>query len=187
MVAMSSDAAHAESVEFAPERANLFAAGLIIAVALLVIPSAPQYLAWLLLIPAAFIFWVLRARTVVGESGVDLRYAFRGDRSVGWEDVAGVGFKGSRALLTTKDGAEYMMPGVTFNSLPKLAEASRGRIPDALTAAQEAQDEKVVIIHRDGQQIMVSQEEYAAREASKQPRPDRTTINEHTTENPKEQ
>ncbi|MFC6146525.1 PH domain-containing protein [Corynebacterium nasicanis] len=173
---MSSHAVHAESVEFAPERAHLFAAGLIIAVAMLVIPSAPLYLGWLLLIPAAFIFWVVRARTVVSERGVDLRYAFRGGRSVAWEDVTGLGFKGTRALLTTRDGAEHMMPGVTFNSLPQLAEASRGRIPDVLTAAQEAADDKVTIVHRDGRQILLSKEEYAAREAARQ--------NQHPTDTP---
>ncbi|MDO5511394.1 PH domain-containing protein [Corynebacterium sp.] len=181
---MSSDAAHAESVEFAPERANLFAAALFIAVSMLVIPSAPLYLVWLLLIPLAFIIWVLRARTIVGESGVDIHYAFRSGKSIAWEDVRGVGFKGSRALLTTTDGTEHPMPAVSFNSLPKLAEASRGRIPDALTAAQEAADDKVVIVHRDGQQIMVSQEEFAAREAAKQQRRDHHAP---TTENLKEQ
>lgn len=168
MVAMSSDAAHAESVEFRPERANLFAAALIIAVALLVIPSAPLYLAWLLLIPAAFIFWVLRARTIVDERGVDIRYAFRGGKTIRWEDLAGVGFKGARALLTTTDGTAHAMPGVTFNSLPRLAEASGGRIPDVLTSAQEAADEKVTVIQRDGQQILLTHEEYAARQAAQQ-------------------
>ena len=174
MVAMSSDAGktehtdRAESVEFRPDRGNLFAAVLIIAVAMLVIPSAPLLLGWLLIIPIAFIVWVLRARTLVGERGVDIRYAYRGGRTVRWDDVAGVGFKGSRALLTTRDGAEHAMPGVTFNSLPRLAEASRGRIPDVLTAAQEAADDKVTIVHRDGRQILISKEEYAARQAAQQ-------------------
>ena len=40
--------------------------------------------------------------------------------------------------------------------------ASRGRIPDALTQGREAADDKVVIVHRDGQQILLSKEEYAA-------------------------
>ncbi|HHU68147.1 MAG TPA: PH domain-containing protein [Corynebacterium sp.] len=183
MVAMSSDAGktehtdRAETTEFRPDRGNLFAAVLIIAVGMLVIPSAPLYLGWLLLIPLAFILWVVRARTVVDERGVDIRYAFRGGRTVRWEDVAGVGFKGSRALLTTRDGAEHAMPGVTFNSLPQLAAASRGRIPDVLTAAQEAADDKVTIIHRDGQQILISKEEYAARQAAQQ-------ANRSTSDNP---
>lgn len=161
-------AASAEPVEFRPDRGNLFAAVLIIAVAMLVIPSAPLYLGWLLLIPLAFIWWVVRARTTVGERGVDIRYAFRGGRTVRWEDVKGVGFRGSRALLTTRDDTELMMPGVTFNSLPRLAEASRGRIPDVLTAAEKAAEDKVTIVHRDGRQILVSREEYAARQAGQQ-------------------
>mgnify|MGYP000862596231 CR=1 FL=1 len=166
MVAMSS------SLEFRPERANLFAAALIIAVALLVIPSAPLYLGWLLLIPAAFIWWVLRARTEVGDRGVDITYAFRGGQRVAWEDVAGVGFKGARALLTTTGGKEYAMPGVTFNSLPQLAEASNGRIPDVLTAAHEAADEKVTVVYRDGRQVLMTKEEYAAYQAEQHSTPD---------------
>ena len=50
---------------------------------------------------------------------------------------------------------------MTFNSLPRLSEASRGRIPDALTQGREAADDKVVIVHRDGQQVLLSKEEYA--------------------------
>lgn len=187
MVAMSSNAARPQSVEFAPDRGNLFAAVLIIAVAMLVIPSAPLYLAWLLLIPILFIVWVLRARTVVDTEGVDIRYAFRGGKKVAWDEVAGVGFKGSRALLTTRDRTEHAMPGVTFNSLPTLAEASNGRIPDVITAAHEAADEKVTIVHRDGQQVLMSKEEYAARQKAReadQARPDRPTPH---TDNQKDQ
>ncbi|QGU04412.1 PH domain-containing protein [Corynebacterium comes] len=165
---MSSDAANADSVQFRPERTNILAAVLMIAIALLAVGAAPLYLFWVLLIPAAFLFWVLRARTTVGERGVDIQYAFRGSRSVGWDRLAGIGFKGSRALLTTKDGRKYPMPGITFNSLPELSEASRGRIPDVLTSAREAADDKVTIIRRDGEQILITKEEYAARQAERE-------------------
>lgn len=166
MVAMSSDAAHADPVQFRPERTHILAALIMLSIVLLTVGAAPKYLFWTVLIPLAHIYWVSRVRTTVGEEGVDIRYAFRGGRSVRWDEVAGVGFKGSRALLTTRDGAEHPMPGVTFNSLPKLASASRGRIPDVLTAAHEAADEKVTIIRRDGEQILVTKEEYAARQAA---------------------
>lgn len=164
---MSSDAAHADSVQFRPERTNILAAVLMIGIALLVIGAAPLYLFWVLFIPLAFLFWVLRARTTVGERGVDIQYAFRGSRSIKWENLAGIGFKGSRALLTTKNGKKFPMPGVTFNSLPQLSKASRGRVPDVLTSAQEAAEDKVTIVRRDGEQILISKEEYAARQAER--------------------
>lgn len=163
---MSSDAVHAESVQFKPERTNLLAAVLMSAIALLVIGSAPQYLFWVLIVPILFVVWVRRAQTTVGEQGVDIRYAFRGSRFIPWEDMAGIAFKGSRALLTTKDGKSHPLPAVTFNSLPKLAEASRGRIPDVLSSAEAAAEDKVTIIRRDGEQILISREEYAARQAA---------------------
>jgi len=167
MVAMSSDtgtpAQRPASVQFRPERTNILAALLMIAIAALVVGSAPLYLFWVFLIPLVFIYWIIRARTVVGEKGIEVIYAFRPGRSIAWDDLAGVGFKGARALATTNDGKQYVMPGVSFNSLPKLAEASRGRIPDVLTAGRKAADEQVVIINRDGEEIMLTKEEYAAR------------------------
>ncbi|RSZ66110.1 PH domain-containing protein [Corynebacterium hylobatis] len=175
---MSSDAVHAESVQFRPERTHILAAVLMSAIALLVIGSAPQYLFWVLIVPVLFIVWVLRARTTVGEKGVDIRYAFRGSRFIKWENMAGIAFKGSRALLTTKDGKSHPLPAVTFNSLPKLAEASRGRIPDVVGSAEEAAEDKVTIIRRDGEQILISKEEYAARQESSGKKPDNPdTIN----------
>ncbi|WP_245974934.1 PH domain-containing protein [Corynebacterium alimapuense] len=164
---MSSEAADAESVQFRPDRANILAALLMIAIALLVVGAAPVYLFWVLAIPVLFIYWILRSSTTVDEQGVSIKYAFRGGKTVEWEDLSGVGFKGSRALLTTTEGKEYPMPGVTFNSLPKLSEASSGRIPDALTAGRIAADEKVVVINRDGEQILLTKEEYAARQTDK--------------------
>ena len=112
--------------------------------------------------PALFIFWVLRSRTTVGERGIGVRYAFRPGVEVPWEEIRGVGFKGSSALLETTGGRSYSMPGVTFNSLPKLAEASRGRIPDALTAGLESLDGKFSVINQDGHQVLMSREEHAA-------------------------
>lgn len=165
---MSSDAAPADSVQFQPERTNVLAIVLMTGISLLVIGAAPLYLFWILLIPLAFLFWVLRARTTVGERGVDIRYAFRGSRTVGWDNLSGIGFKGARALLTTREGRTFPMPGVTFNSLPELSRASRGRIPDVLTSAQEAAEDKVTIIRRDGEQILVTKEEYAARQAARE-------------------
>ena len=77
-----------------------------------------------------------------------------------WEDLAGVSFRGSKALATTKNGTGYPMPGVTFNSLPELAEASRGRITDVITQAEEAADGKYEIIDKEGRGVLLTREEY---------------------------
>ncbi|WP_293770818.1 PH domain-containing protein [uncultured Corynebacterium sp.] len=145
---------------FTPDRTHLLAIGVMVLIALLGISWAPLKLGWILLAPAAMVYWVLRARTTVSEDGIDVRYAFRGGRHIDWDGFAGIGFKGAHAFAATTDGANITLPGVTFNSLPQLAEASRGRIPDALTAGQEAADEKVVVIHRDGHQVLLTKEEY---------------------------
>lgn len=167
MVTMSSEAEHPQSVEFRPERTHLLAALILTGIGVLAVGAAPLLLVPVLLAAALFIFWVLRAGTVVDATGISLRYAFRANLTVSWEDLAGVGFRGARALATTKSGEEHLMPGVSFNSLPRLSEASQGRIPDALTAGQQAADEKVTLIHRDGEQVLITQEEYAARQAAR--------------------
>ena len=152
--------AHTET--FRPERTHLLALGLMFLVTLMIVAWAPAKLFWLLLFPLLGAWWVLRARTTVGERGMTIRYGFRGSRSLTWDDVAGVGFQRARAFVNTRGEDKLTLPGVTFNSLPRLAEASRGRIPDALTAGKEAADEKVVVIHRDGQQVMMSKDEFDA-------------------------
>lgn len=166
MVAMSSEAEHPQSVQFRPERTHLLAVLILTGIGVLAIGAEPLLLIPVILAAGLFTFWLLRVATVVDASGISLSYAFRTNRHVAWEDLAGVGFRGARALATTKSGEEYMMPGVSFNSLPRLSEASQGRIPDALTAGQQAADEKVTLIHRDGEQVLLTQEEYAARQAA---------------------
>ena len=107
------------------------------------------------------IWWVLRARTTVDSKGIHITYGFRGPKHIEWKDFQGIGFQRSKAYARTTKGDNFNLPGVTFNSLPRLAAASNGRIPDALSAGRDAADDKVVIIHRDGQQILLTKEEYA--------------------------
>lgn len=163
---MSSDVAQAESVQFQPERTHILAGIIMLAMAIILIGWAPQYLFWTLAVPLLFIYWVLRAKTTVGEDGINITYGFRRGHSLAWDELAGVGFKGARALATSTEDKTYAMPGVTFNSLPRLAEASRGRIPDVLTAGRVAADDKVVIMNKEGEQILLTKEEYAARQTS---------------------
>lgn len=159
--------AQTQAQTFAPDRTHILAIVLLAGIALISISWAPKYLGWLLVIPIAAVWWVIKSRTRVGENGIDITYAFRGGKHIDWQDFAGIGFKRSHAFAATKTGENHTLPGITFNSLPKLADASRGRIPDALTAGQEAADEKVVVVHRDGQQVLLTKEEYAEYQQSR--------------------
>lgn len=98
------------------------------------ITSYPLTLGWLILLPLAFGWWVARTRTRLDEDGVHLT-SWRSRRSVPWGDVKGVMFpkRGFARLVTT---AEESLPmgGVSFHDLPRLSEASRGRIRDPYSA-----------------------------------------------------
>lgn len=154
------------SLQFRPDRGNVLAGLFITMIFVIIVGWAPQYLFWILVFPALFIFWVLRAKTTVDNDGVTITYAFRGKKFVTWENIKGIGFKGSRSLLTTTKEQEYLLPGVTFNSLPRLAEASRGRIPDAITAAKEDADGKMEVVDRDGHRVLMTHDEYRAHQAA---------------------
>lgn len=157
---MSSEDRLRASEVFRPDRGNLIAASFMAAISLMIIPWAPLYLVWVLIVPILIIYWALRARTTLNEAGVTITYAFRGDTSAAWNEVQGLGFKGSRTYLHTTDGEKHHLPGVTFNSLPRLEKASRGRIPDAITAAHEDADGKMEVIDREGNKVLLTQEEY---------------------------
>ncbi|BAU95652.1 hypothetical protein N24_1390 [Corynebacterium suranareeae] len=164
---MSSDAEKASvelSEKFHPERTHILGAIVFGLISLLVIGAAPQYLFWLLALPLIFIYWVLKSSTIVDEQGITANYAFKGKKVVAWEDLAGIGFKGARTFARTTSDSEVTLPGVTFNSLPRLEKASYGRIPDAITASQEAADGKVVVVQEDGYSVMMSKEEYLERQ-----------------------
>lgn len=145
---------------FRPERTHLLAAVILTIFALIAVSWAPLKLGWVLIIPALFAWWVLRASTKVGQDGITATYAFRAPKHVTWDDFAGIGFKGAGAFARTNQGIELSLPGVTFNSLPRLSAASQGRIPDALTSARDAAEGKIRVIHRDGYQVLLTQEEY---------------------------
>ncbi|WP_291313823.1 PH domain-containing protein, partial [Corynebacterium sp. UBA2622] len=100
--------------------------------------------------------------TTVDERGISLRYLVKPNRAIAWDELSGISFRGARALAATTDGAEYAMPGVTFNSLPELSEASRGRITDVITETAEAVNGKYEIIDRAGRKVLLDREEYDA-------------------------
>lgn len=152
---------------FHPDRGNILAAILTACISIIVIGFAPLQLFWILIFPAVFIYWVLRSRTTVGEDGIAVTKAFGRDFSAGWDQIEGIGFKGAKTFLRTTDGQSRTLPGVTFNSIPRLSDASRGRIPDTVTAAAEAADGKMEVIDRDGNKILLTQEQYREHLATK--------------------
>lgn len=112
---------------------------LIIAIFLLAIAwpvsAYPLALGWLVLLPIAFAWWVARTHTRIDEDGVHLS-SWRSRQTVGWDDVKGVMFpKNGFARLVTDDERSLPMGGVSFHDLPRLSEASRGRIRDPYGAA----------------------------------------------------
>lgn len=146
---------------FRPTREHVIAIMMMTGIALIGIAWSPLYLGWLLILPVLALAWVFKSSTTVSSDGIETTYLFRRNISVGWPELAGVNFKGSRAFATTVDGTEYAMPGVTFNSLPELERASNGRITDVITRSKEATDGKYEIIDKDGHSVLLTSEEYA--------------------------
>ena len=92
-------------------------------------------LAWplsapLFVIPVVLSAMIVRLRTVADDQGVTVRSLW-GSRTVRWEDIDGLRFhRGSWARARLKSGAELRLPAVTFATLPELAAASAGRVPN---------------------------------------------------------
>lgn len=151
---------------FTPDRTHVLAAVLMTGIALIGISWAPLKLGWLLIFPIIFIAWVLTAKTVVNDQGISVSYLFKKNVSLPWDQLRGIGFESSKAKVATVDGKEFTLPGVTFNSLPDLAEASSGRIADVITQAAEAADGMMEVTDQHGDSILVTPEEYEKRTAA---------------------
>ncbi|KQB83837.1 Low molecular weight protein antigen 6 [Corynebacterium oculi] len=150
------------ATQFRPERFH-FAVVIFMALIMLIpISHSPALLGGFFILPALYLWWLVRARTSVDSRGITAHYAFRGSRTVTWEDFEGIGFKGSTSFARSRTGEQFSLPAVSFNSLPALAQASGGRIPDALTVGREAVDDKVAIVRRNGERVLITREEYAA-------------------------
>ncbi|PRQ10771.1 hypothetical protein C1Y63_09905 [Corynebacterium sp. 13CS0277] len=152
-----------EAQVFHADRLHLLALVAMFVMILLLTPAKPWVLGWLLLVPVVLGVMVWRSQTVVDSTGLRATRGFRAPEQVAWEDFAGLRFAGAASFADTTDGRSVRLPGVTFNSLPRLEEASQGRIPDALTRGREAAEDKVVIIHRDGRQVLVDKDSPEAR------------------------
>jgi hypothetical protein len=88
-------------------------------------PSAP-----LLVIPVLLSALIIRLRTVADDRGVTVR-TLLGSQSVPWDEIDGLRFhRGSWARAKLRGGPEVRLPAVTFATLPRLTEASSGRVPN---------------------------------------------------------
>lgn len=104
------------------------------------VTAYPLALGWLVLVPAAFAWWVARTRTRLDDEGVHLS-SWRSRRSVPWEEVKGVMFpKRGFARLVTLSDESVPMGGVSFHDLPRLSRASGGRIRDPYSAVAPGDD-----------------------------------------------
>lgn len=148
-----------EATVFPVDRTHLLGAIVMALISLLVIGAKPLYLFWILALPAIFAYWVIKSKTVVDTKGITAHYAFKAPKTMTWEDFSGIRFGGSTTYARNSANTEFPLPGVSFNSLPQLSEASHGRIVDALTAGREAADEKVVVYYKDGRQILKNKDE----------------------------
>ncbi|MFD3506716.1 PH domain-containing protein [Nocardia sp. NPDC058666] len=101
----------------------------------------PALLWPLLLLPVIAVWWVTRTHTTVSASGLDLSSMVR-RKHLDWSQIKGITIPKRgyvRARLT--DDAEVTLPGVGYDRLRELIDASGGRLPDVFASAEAAQIE----------------------------------------------
>ncbi|MDT5015165.1 MAG: hypothetical protein QOD39_1325 [Mycobacterium sp.] len=107
-----------------------FATGFFALGLLALVLAGPTWVALLLVLPVILSLVVIRYRTVADRDAVTVR-SLTSSETVAWEDVDGLAFhKSSWATAQLKDGRQLRLPAVTFATLPLLAEASGGRVPN---------------------------------------------------------
>jgi hypothetical protein len=92
--------------------------------------AKPAVFAPLLVLPVIASTIIIRYRTVADRDGVTTR-TLVSSTTAPWSEVDGLRFdKSSWALARRKDGSEFRLPAVTFATLPLLAAATDGRVPN---------------------------------------------------------
>lgn len=139
---------------FRPQKTHLFIVAFMVVLCVIATGFTP-WLAVTFLAPLIYTLWIFRVRTTVGPRGITAVYLLSNRRSVPWSDFAGIFFnKGGRAFAVTKSDERIALPAITFNSLPELKEATGGMIPDPITSARMAENDKVEVFDRDGYSVM---------------------------------
>jgi Bacterial PH domain len=107
-----------------------FAVGFVALCLLVPVLTWPSVCAPLLIIPVILSTMIVRLRTVADARSVTAR-TLLGSKTVGWSDVEGLRFtRGYWARAHLRSGEELRLPAVTFSTLPLLAEATEGRVPN---------------------------------------------------------
>ncbi|WP_168214916.1 PH domain-containing protein [Mycolicibacterium sp. ELW1] len=107
-----------------------FASGFLALGLLVMITVFPTWGAVFMVLPILASVAIVRLRTVADRTTLTARTLF-GSRTVRWDEVDGLGFeRTSWARAHLRDGSQLLLPAVTFTTLPLLAEASGGRVPN---------------------------------------------------------
>lgn len=94
------------------------------------VPWLGRWSLGLLVIPLLISVAIERLRTVADRDAVTARTMFS-SRTLPWDDLVGLRFsRGGWARACRSDGSEMALPAVTFSTLPTLAEASGGKVPN---------------------------------------------------------
>lgn len=104
-------------------------AGFIVGVSLLTLVAVWPWAAVLLLVPAGFVAWVLRAGTDVDASGLRVR-ALLGQRRVGWAEVDAVYTNThGHVVARLRRGTELPLTAVREPDVPQLQALTPGHAP----------------------------------------------------------
>jgi hypothetical protein len=107
-----------------------FASGFLALGLLVMITIFPTWGAVFMVLPVLASVAIVRLRTVADRDTLTARTLLN-SRTVGWDEVEGLRFdRSSWARARLRDSSEMMLPAVTFATLPQLAEASNGRVPN---------------------------------------------------------
>lgn len=155
----TADKPHITTTRFRPIKTHFFVVAFMVVLCIIAM-GFDLWFTPLLIVPIVYSAWIMRARTTVGPRGVTAVYLFKKRRSVAWKDFKGIFFnKGGRAFAVTSKDEKIALPAITFNSLPELNKATGGLIPDPVTAARIAENEKVEVFDRDGYSVMKKRED----------------------------
>jgi hypothetical protein len=107
-----------------------FASGFLALGLLVMITIFPAWGAVFMVLPVLASVAIVRLRTVADRETLTVR-TLLSSRTVGWDAVDGLRFdRSSWARARLRDSSEMMLPAVTFATLPLLAQASDGRVPN---------------------------------------------------------
>ena len=124
------DASTAQPVVIRMSPMAHFASGFLALCLLVMITMFPTWGAVFMVLPVVASYAIVRLRTVADRETVTAR-TLLSSRTVGWDEVDGLRFdRSSWARARLRDSSEMMLPAVTFATLPQLAEASGGRVPN---------------------------------------------------------